>query len=149
MMSESTMWGYLKRTFGPYGDFMRVEDGINMGVPDVNYCICGVEGWIELKEIHDWPIRQKTPVKFRWTKEQRLWARRRIYADGNVWLLLHVLREKRYLLFPCWRDLSKLGLELNKVEVEKLAMLGGIMGLPLEDTLKALSRGALREEGDF
>jgi hypothetical protein len=27
----------------------RIENGVGVGMPDINYCLSGIEGWIEMK----------------------------------------------------------------------------------------------------
>lgn len=102
-MDESAMWAALRprlRLGG--GHAVRVENGVEAGTPDVNYCIEGVEGWIELKYAKAWPVREKTPLRVRhYTEEQKDWARARLKAGGRCSLLLRVGSE--HLLFngPC------------------------------------------------
>jgi len=139
------MWHRLKQKFSHAGHWQRIEDGINRGIPDVNYCIRGVEGWIELKEIANWPRRVNTPVVFRWEKEQRFWARRRGKAGGLVWLLLAVKESREWLLF-WWEDVisNDFGRTLNTHEVRKLATgitTGSEKGNA--DLLEALSGGSI------
>jgi hypothetical protein len=48
------------------------------GVPDLNYCVMGIEGWIELKRA------EANAVSI--TPEQVGWAERRLRAGGRVFL---------------------------------------------------------------
>ncbi len=59
-----------------YGHAVPVESLACPGVPDVNYCLGGLEGWIELKQGRD--VLRPT---------QRLWIRNRLKSHGIVWLL--------------------------------------------------------------
>ena len=58
----------------------RIELGaVGPGVPDVNYCIGGMEGWLELKATENWsvPFRPGQPG----------WIARRVRAGGRVFIL--------------------------------------------------------------
>lgn len=75
-------------------DAVSVENPAYPGTPDVNF----IEGWVELKWLRSWPVREETPVKLdHFRPEQRAWLRRRHRLGGNVWLLLQCRRE--WLLF--------------------------------------------------
>lgn len=122
MGSEASLWKTLrdgvKRAPAWHVHLVRVENDVEVGTPDVNYCAVpirlhptsaisgslmeglgeGVEGWIELKHRHHWPARERTVVRLdHYTQEQRDWLLRRTISGGRAWLLLQVERE--YLLF--------------------------------------------------
>jgi hypothetical protein len=61
MANEKTLWEKLRTHLGEFGDLQRVENGLGAGTPDVNFCIQGGEGWIELKH-GEMPARPETPV---------------------------------------------------------------------------------------
>lgn len=148
-MSENGMWLYMRKLFPQqgHGDWQRIEDSLSKGVPDVNYCIAGVEGWIELKYIEEWPKRDKTPVRFRWTKEQRIWAGRRLRAGGVVWVLLKVGLTRDWLLFYCDELVrNNLGLTINKAGLLDIAVFHSRGNLPIKNTLGALSRGTIKAD---
>lgn len=86
---EQKMWQELGPLLRPYGHFERVENAFGSGMPDVNYCIQGREGWIELKARERWPLSPVAPVTLaHYTPQQMRWARRRVRAGGKVlWLL--------------------------------------------------------------
>lgn len=49
-MSESNLWERIRPKLLKYGDLVRIESHMTAaGIPDVNYCFLGCEGWIELK----------------------------------------------------------------------------------------------------
>lgn len=50
--------------------------GVGCGIPDLNYCHGGVEGWIEMKQT------AANAVNF--DKEQVAWAERRLRTGGRV-----------------------------------------------------------------
>jgi hypothetical protein len=72
--------GDLKRIFKknlPQFDFQPVEMGVlASGVPDLNYCYRGVEGWIELKATKAYRVRVE--------KGQVAWISRRVRRGGRV-----------------------------------------------------------------
>lgn len=69
---------------------VAIESPIEPGTPDVN---CSI-GWIELKHLHEWPVRTNTIVQpEHFTPEQRLWLTKRCAVGGSAWLLLRVGRE--------------------------------------------------------
>lgn len=147
-MSEKNMWHRMKSKFSHAGHWQRIEDGLSRGVPDVNYCIRGAEGWIELKQIGDWPKRKTTPVSFRWEKEQRFWARRRGKNGGLVWLLLYVKRTNEWLWF-WWEDVAgnEVGRSLKVEEFRELASLITVgIGKDHDSILNLLSRGDYTRE---
>jgi len=90
-MKESAMWARLRARLDPFGHFVRVENAIESGTPDVSYCITpGREGWMELKWAARWPVRSG-PLRLKhFTPEQRRWIRKRRACGGRVWLLLRV-----------------------------------------------------------
>lgn len=61
------------------GHWIHVESGSTSGgIPDLNFCIDGVEGWVETKQTHAWS------VKFRPTQVALISARAR--AGGRIWV---------------------------------------------------------------
>ena len=70
---------FRQRITGLEVHFQLVEmASIAQGVPDINYCIQGAEGWIENKQTHHWA------VKFR--PQQPGWIHKRVRAGGRVWI---------------------------------------------------------------
>jgi hypothetical protein len=69
----------------PQFDWCTVETGIaGRGVPDVNYCCMGIEGWCEFKRADHWRVTIRP--------EQIGWAERRIDHGGRVFC---AVRQKR------------------------------------------------------
>jgi hypothetical protein len=114
MGKEASLWDLLRRELGPFAHFERVENRVNEGTPDVNYCFNGArgEGWLELKDIESWPARPDTVVHIEHVTEvQRAWWRARRAAGGHVFVLLRVHAPVReYLLFDGVAAASYLGL---------------------------------------
>lgn len=76
---EQEFNAWLRATFtGPGMDYMRVENSLMAGVPDVNICANGFDVWIEAKVNPEKPIMRK---------EQFAWGVRRSHAGGSVFVL--------------------------------------------------------------
>jgi len=102
-MSEHTLWNRIRESIGHKGHFVRIEFNPTAGTPDVNYCVAGCEGWIELKHISKKPGRAGTPVFGRkgLRDEQVSWIRRRLKNQGRAFVCAQVgrvilLHEGRY-----------------------------------------------------
>lgn len=110
-MSETALWHMVKdKLASRAGKWMRVDNPCLPGTADVHYCVDGVTGWIELKEIEKLPVREKTPVRIpHFTKEQRLWLWDYHQAGGTAHLLLRIQRPKTYLLFAAMDAYNGLG----------------------------------------
>lgn len=81
-MLESDYWKKVRPMLCGW-DPVRIE-GAAEGTPDVNH----KHGWIELKWLDDWPVRDYTVVRVdHYTQPQRVWHKRRCRAGG----LCHVL----------------------------------------------------------
>lgn len=103
-MSETDFW---RTTVRPklinFGVLHRIENVIELGTPDVAYCLhrgdkIGISGWIELKYALEWPKRKNTIFKFKhYTTDQADWIEEwgRI---GRSCVLAQV--ENDYLLVP-------------------------------------------------
>jgi hypothetical protein len=75
----------------PEGDWVSVETwSTGRGVPDLNYCINGHEGWIELKTTEGWAVTVRP--------EQVAWIERRLRAGGRVFLAVRRKRHELWLL---------------------------------------------------
>ena len=69
----------------------RVENSVGAGTPDVWYGMHGMGGWIELKQIHNYPKRIATPLKFkRYTVEQVGTIEQFGRSCGRSWVLVQV-----------------------------------------------------------
>lgn len=60
---------------------VAIESRTFAGIPDINWCYQGVEGWIELKMVRGHKLRH--PL----TAQQRNWIRQRKAAGGRVHIL--------------------------------------------------------------
>ena len=87
-MTERSFYQTLRKHLQPKGvHLQRIETSLVQGVPDVNFCYQGVEGWIELKSIGHrtgsgvFKVAHLRPSQYAWIK-------RRCRAGGLVWLLV-------------------------------------------------------------
>ena len=74
---------------------VSVENPVGPGTPDVNYggILDGVrvEGWLELKSVDKWPVREETSLRLpHYSPQQRVWHARRHRVGGMVHVLLKV-----------------------------------------------------------
>lgn len=86
---EQGMWKYLRKRLLAWGHFVRVENDVEVGMPDVNFCIDGREGWLELKV---WPRELE--------RTQVVWALQRTAARGYVRVLVKDPIANDYFLLP-------------------------------------------------
>lgn len=94
---EQKLWDELRPEFNKAGHCCRVESHATaIGFPDVDYCLRGVEGSLELKV---WTPRTKKPLL---RTSQGFWHAKREQAGGNCWTLLQYKWPKQqeiYVLF--------------------------------------------------
>lgn len=90
-MSEKTDWKLLReKLIQPRDRWDRIENGVGAGMPDTNYCINGVEGWVELKSPIE-PARKHTPLfgsNHDLSQSQKNWFKRQILAGGRAYILI-------------------------------------------------------------
>jgi hypothetical protein len=88
---------------GTRWDVQSHEDIHSEGIPDLSYGVDGVNGWIELKQIKQWPVMEKTTVKpEHYTAQQVNWLRRRGKKGGFCYILVKVGKDD-YFLFS-WQE---------------------------------------------
>jgi hypothetical protein len=88
---EANVFQRLKlRITRPEDRFERIENGLGEGTPDVNYCMAGAEGWLEIKAPVT-PVRESTalfgsnhPV----SQEQSNWFLNQSRAGGKAYLFI-------------------------------------------------------------
>lgn len=96
-MSEKTTWTWLRTHVFRHPDrAQRMENLVGDGFFDTNYCIDGVEGWIEIKSPLE-PVRQSTrlfgsnhPV----LRSQMNWAKMQLAAKGRCFFFIHTNKRK-------------------------------------------------------
>lgn len=98
-MSEKNLWSAMQRNMrGRWLVPRRHEDAINKGIPDVSFVVDGRRGWMELKHIEAWPVRDTTVVRCdHFTMEQREELRQQWKAAGMAFLFAQIDRD--YMLF--------------------------------------------------
>lgn len=82
MTESSQVWHVTREHLSPFGRLVRIENRLEIGFPDVYFCLRGQSGWIELKLL---PLSGRVPDHF--TREQLLWGRAE-YEAGGRWYLL-------------------------------------------------------------
>ena len=88
---EQRLWRRVRKALAPHGRVSRVENPLEPGMPDVSYCLDGVEGWLELKALPAWPKKPGTIVGPRLVRPaQRAWWLRQLAAGGRIYMLLAV-----------------------------------------------------------
>ena len=69
----------------------RIESPLTaQGIPDLVYHVGNTTGFIELKYLKDFPVKESTIVKFKFTDYQRMWLSRWKRRGANCWLLVGV-----------------------------------------------------------
>lgn len=117
---EANAFGRLKeRILRPTDRFERVENGLIVGMPDVNYCIVGQEGWMEIKCPQE-PARPSTALfgsNHEVSIDQINWMHSQHLAGGVSWLFIGT--SSRLMLINGGR-VASLGREINKLTVAQL-----------------------------
>jgi len=100
-MSEEALWIQARENLGPFGRFVRVENRVDVGFPDVLYTLGGTKGprtgLIELK--HEAAMANPVLLSIL-TLEQVLWHEAWIKAGGRSYFLCQFGRG--YYLFGGW-----------------------------------------------
>lgn len=93
--TEKQMWNYMRAPLKSYGThFTRIESGeTSLGQPDLNFCVNGVDGNIELK------ISATLNRKITLRPAQHRWFKSRINAGStSSWVMAYITKEKIWLL---------------------------------------------------
>lgn len=111
-MSEASLWDRIRDNVGHMGHFARLEFIPEAGIPDVDFCVRGVEGKIELKFRGDEPARDGTPVfKHKGIRDSQLaWIHTRVRHGGRVWIFAQVHRTLYLVPGARVRDFNQLNL---------------------------------------
>jgi hypothetical protein len=90
-MTEKELYAKLREILP--GDFLRVENGVALGVPDINVCYQGLEVWIEAK--------LELPQGVLLRKFQYAWGIKRTGFGGVVFLIAQCYtRPSIFLVWP-------------------------------------------------
>lgn len=77
--------------YTPQCHAVAIENKLETGTPDINYCVQGWEGWLELKSIEKFPKHSNTVVRIEhFTLDQRRWIKHRQSCGGTAGVLLQV-----------------------------------------------------------
>ena len=78
MSTDGGLYTLLQQHFNLW-HWQRIETAaVGGGVPDLNYCAAGFEGWVEAKATDGWLIEIRPA--------QNAWIGRRVRAGGNVYI---------------------------------------------------------------
>lgn len=124
-----------------FGHFVRVENMIGSGHPDVNYCLTGVEGNIENKWRSRWPAKPEDVVTLdHFTPQQRIWIRQRCAARGRVYVFLEIEHPLPcYYLLPGLWAAQLLGKTATRADIEREALVTGLGKFPATELVATLS----------
>lgn len=88
---EQRLWSWFRDGVKaiPRLHLQRIENGAGLGTPDLEACWEGRQFWVELKG-SDRPAKSSTPIRYKLTLEQVLWAEERWRAGGSVYLYLRI-----------------------------------------------------------
>ena len=88
---ENTFKKYLFSVMGRSWHAQSHEDALSEGIPDLSYGIDGVNGWIELKQIDNFPVRPETKMKpKKYTVEQVNWLVKRGKKGGKCFVMVKI-----------------------------------------------------------
>lgn len=82
----------------PMDRIQRIENILVIGMPDVNFCIEGCEGWIEIKSPIE-PKKDSTPLfgsNHKLSQDQKNWFLSQKNAGGKGYIL--ICTDKRWIL---------------------------------------------------
>lgn len=96
-MSEKNDYQLLKKHMPEFLDRLdRIENVVGVGTPDVNFCINGVDGWIEMKSPKE-PVRKTSKLlNHPLNQDQKNWFLRQCNAGGRAFIL--ICTNKRWML---------------------------------------------------
>lgn len=119
-------------------DAVPIENKLAKGTPDVEF----IGGWAELKWLPRWKKNSETsPVLIpHYTKEQRLWARRRYRRGGISLLVLQVGKE--WMIFEPPFSVDQIGRTATRPDLIKNAIQywpNGLNNWELLQWIKSLS----------
>lgn len=93
-MSEAALRRNVMKWIAPLDPHPCENRAAGPGTPDLNYA----DGWLELKQLPEWPKRESTVARVdHFTKQQRDFLGGRWAVGGEAYLLLRVGRE--HLIF--------------------------------------------------
>lgn len=125
VLTESTAYKALKARIGrPEDRFERVENGMVDGMPDVNYCMAGAEGWIELKapKVPKLGATRLLGGSEEFKVAQANWFLRQVRARGRC--CLFIATDVALLAIP-GKTAAHMGIKINELSLDELRMIAG------------------------
>lgn len=119
MSKEKHLWQRMRekiKALNLPGRWERVENAVGVGIPDVNFCVNGAEGWVELK-VGQKPAKNSTKVfvsQRGLTQEQVNWHYFQAKNGGISWVFIRL--DGDFYAFP-----GILAGEINQFTVEDMA----------------------------
>lgn len=147
MASEHALWDMVRRRLSGFGVMKRIENRVDIGMPDVLYCVKypvtrqeRYTGLLELKHAPLWPKLADTTLKIEhFTLEQVRWAEEWSAAGGSVFFLLQV--ENEYMLFkPSHMAAIYAGLTRNQLMTRSQPQAYGFGRFPTVEIIQTLCR---------
>lgn len=141
----SGLWGVCRDRLGRYGVLKRIENGVELGTPDVAYVLKvparpAASGWIELKHLSGWPKRPGTALNIpHLTVEQVVWLEGwEAVAGGGADLLLQVGPD--YCFFDATGARALYERQLTKATALMTAHVVGTRRFPHRELVRHLTR---------
>ena len=120
-MTEKTFWtNWVKPVLDqpPRRVANKVQDVHNRGLPDVDYCLYGASGKLELKYVLAYPVKVDAKIPIDTSVEQRRQLSRWRMAGGQCYVLLGIARD--WFLLP-----YDVPTRLTAAEISGLALASG------------------------
>jgi hypothetical protein len=142
-MAEKDLSRLLMSRMRRFGHFARIENMVEVGTPDVTYCVQGCEGFIENKWRLTWPHDAHDVVTLpHFTPQQRIWIQQRRAAGGTIHVFLEIERPvQTYFLLPGDWARVYLGKTATRADIEAAAMVTGVRQFPALALRDALTAG--------
>jgi hypothetical protein len=97
---ETKLYRQMRDILKPYViNLCRVENSVDVGTPDVYFYTPVSEGWIELKQIPEYPKKMDTEIQIPWRPGQLSWIKRRMSMNENTNVYLYVVVQGDLHLF--------------------------------------------------
>lgn len=105
MAESKKVWKPLRRALKRTLLLKRLENKLGSGLPDVFYCSKGVSGFLELKHLKGWPVREETTTALGISAAQKLWLWELHDAGGKGFVFVRIGEE--WLLIPVCAGLGE------------------------------------------
>lgn len=99
MLESGAVRRLVVKALRDYGHAEAIENSAGVGNPDINYCIEGVDGWIECKYRREFPARDSTPALGKCFKpSQPIWFKKRLDAGAKHLFILPRIEDEFFLI---------------------------------------------------